>query len=259
MSIKLDSSEIEEINSLESENYMKEFGEIMAPAFDNTEIDFKDRPTGTVLPALQRKLDTGETASQPSNSPENIGSEQDPKEVILTSQKTAITPAIRCRPNTAFDRKHRFKSFVPASAIPSKIVDQGREIAETRSDYLVRSSSYKLSQVPQCSQGSQSQLSQALPSLLQYQLPTDKYRPSFTPGPSRIRIVLRDLLMFLLIANSSFWMLTSLDGTAFKSYPYQELYFGTRVWKIITSATAPFCMFLKLYSAVCLFKIWSFA
>ena len=118
--------------------------------------------------------------------------------------------------------------------------------------------------IPQCSQGpiteySGSQSSQNMPSLIQCKLSPENYKPSFTPSPRKIRVVLRDLVMFLLIVNSSIWLLTSLGGIAFKVYHYQDFYFGSTVWIITTSITFPLSSFLKLHSSACLFKIWLYA
>jgi len=221
------------------------------------------RNDGVLLSTLQCNQGAIKSTPQNNNVLEKSESEQhfknsDPN-IISTFERTLSTAAIpsRYKPrplvSTTFeiDRiKSRFKPLKPVSSPIPKLE--------------CRSSASKQSRIPQCSQGpntgsSASQFSQEMPSLPQYQLTADRYQPSFTPSPSKIRIVLRDLLMFLVIANMSLWLLTSLNGTAFTVYPYQALYFGSRVWVIITSITAPFCIFLKLHSSICLFKIWSFA
>ena len=80
-----------------------------------------------------------------------------------------------------------------------------------------------------------------------------------TPTPRKKRIILRDVIMFLVISNSCLWMLLSLNGTAFKVYSYQSDYFGHSAWTTLTSVTAPLSIFLKLHSAACFFEIWSYS
>ena len=77
--------------------------------------------------------------------------------------------------------------------------------------------------------------------------------------PRKKRIVLRDIMMFLVISNSCLWMLLSLNGTAYKVYSYQSEYFGHSAWTTLASVTAPLTIFLKLHFAACFFEIWSYS
>ena len=79
------------------------------------------------------------------------------------------------------------------------------------------------------------------------------------PVPRKNRIVLRDIMMFLVISNSCLWMLLSLNGTAYKVYSYQSEYFGHSAWTTLSSVTAPLTIFLKLHFAACFFEIWSYS
>uniref|UniRef100_H2YZ42 Uncharacterized protein n=1 Tax=Ciona savignyi TaxID=51511 RepID=H2YZ42_CIOSA len=73
------------------------------------------------------------------------------------------------------------------------------------------------------------------------------------------RLVLREVSMFLLIANACLWMYMSLDGTAFSLYLYQSQFFGASVWTTILMICRPLSIFFRMHSAGCLFEIWSFA
>ncbi|XP_076807786.1 proton channel OTOP2-like [Clavelina lepadiformis] len=77
--------------------------------------------------------------------------------------------------------------------------------------------------------------------------------------PSNIRILLRDLLLFLVFANACLWVFLSLDGTAFTVYTYQYRYFGHDMWNTLTSVTKPFTVFFRMHAAACLFEVWSYS
>ena len=79
------------------------------------------------------------------------------------------------------------------------------------------------------------------------------------PAPRKKRIILRDIMMFLVISNSCLWMLLSLNGTAYKVYTYQREYFGHSAWTTLASVTAPLTIFLKLHFAACFFEIWAYS
>lgn len=86
-----------------------------------------------------------------------------------------------------------------------------------------------------------------------------EHRKSGSPFPSRIRIFLRDIMVFLVMCNTSLYIFLSLNGTVFRVYPYATEYFGDSAWTTLTSVTAPISIFLKLHFAACFFEIWSYA
>ena len=70
---------------------------------------------------------------------------------------------------------------------------------------------------------------------------------------------LRNVLMFLLLANLSLWFIQSLDGTAFQTYNYESVFFGARNWTIMLMVCRPLSIFFRMHSAACLFEMWSYA
>ena len=112
--------------------------------------------------------------------------------------------------------------------------------------------------VPLCSQGPSVSVSQSSNELPYCDSTYEKPLPQVPASPSKSKVLLRDLVMFLIIANICLWLLTTLEGIAFTIYPYQNFYFGNRVWLTVTMIAAPLSIFFRLHSAVCFFKIWSY-
>nr|XP_026693511.1 proton channel OTOP2-like isoform X2 [Ciona intestinalis] len=79
------------------------------------------------------------------------------------------------------------------------------------------------------------------------------------PDPNKTRLMLRDIIMFLLIANACLWMFWSLEGTAFVIYTYPYVYYGHSAWTTIAMVCKPLLIFFRMHSAACLFEMWSFA
>jgi len=77
--------------------------------------------------------------------------------------------------------------------------------------------------------------------------------------PDKKRLMLRNMVLALLIANACLWLYLSLGGTAYKLDYYQSHYFGATVWSSIVSICRPLSIFYRMHSAGCLFEIWSFA
>ncbi|CAK8683687.1 unnamed protein product [Clavelina lepadiformis] len=77
--------------------------------------------------------------------------------------------------------------------------------------------------------------------------------------PDKTRLLLRNVVMFLLITNASLWVFTSLEETAFVVYLYEELYYGESTWTALYMICRPLSIFFRMHSAACLFEIWSFA
>ena len=78
--------------------------------------------------------------------------------------------------------------------------------------------------------------------------------------PGKIRIILRDIMIFLVMCNTCLYVFLSLgNGTVFSVYLYANEYFGHSAWTTLASVTAPFSIFLKLHFAACFFEIWSYS
>jgi len=77
--------------------------------------------------------------------------------------------------------------------------------------------------------------------------------------PDKLRLWLRDVIMFLLISNACLWAFMSLDGTAFAIEEHQASFYGTSAWTTIVMICRPFNLFFRMHSAGCLFEMWSFA
>ena len=85
-------------------------------------------------------------------------------------------------------------------------------------------------------------------------------KSSNPPQPTRIRIILRDIMVFLVMCNTCLYVFLSLShGTVFSVYFYANEYFGHSAWTTLASVTAPFSIFLKLHFAACFFEIWSYS
>ena len=77
--------------------------------------------------------------------------------------------------------------------------------------------------------------------------------------PDQNRRLLRDVLIFLLFSNASLWAFLSLEGTAFDVKFYQDAYYGSELWTIISMICRPLNIFFRMHSAACLFEMWAFA
>lgn len=77
--------------------------------------------------------------------------------------------------------------------------------------------------------------------------------------PDKSRLLLRNVLVFLVISNACLWMFWSLEGTAFIVYTYPYEYYSSSVWTTIAMICRPLSIFFRMHSAACLFEIWSFA
>ena len=78
--------------------------------------------------------------------------------------------------------------------------------------------------------------------------------------PAPVRIILRDIMVFLVMCNTCLYVFLSLShGTVFSVYFYASDYFGHSAWTTLASVTAPFSIFLKLHFAACFFEIWSYS
>ena len=74
-----------------------------------------------------------------------------------------------------------------------------------------------------------------------------------------IRVVIRDIMIFLVMCNTCMYIFLSLNGTVFVIYPYANEYFGLSAWTTLASVTAPLSIFLKLHFAACFFEVWSYS
>ena len=77
--------------------------------------------------------------------------------------------------------------------------------------------------------------------------------------PGRRRRQLRDVIMILLASNFCLWVFMSLEGIGFDVKLYQDAYYGSQVWTIISMICRPLNIFFRMHSAACLFEVWSFA
>jgi len=77
--------------------------------------------------------------------------------------------------------------------------------------------------------------------------------------PGKSRLLLRNIVMFLLIANACLWVFYSLEGSLFVIYNYQSMYYSQNVWTAINALCRPLALFFRMHSAACLFEIWSFS
>nr|XP_039254775.1 proton channel OTOP2-like [Styela clava] len=82
-------------------------------------------------------------------------------------------------------------------------------------------------------------------------------------APNKIRLRIRNTVMFLLIANACVWFFMSLEGTAFKLYTYPYRYYGRNpprnVWQTASMICLPLSIFFRMHSCACLFELWAFA
>lgn len=77
--------------------------------------------------------------------------------------------------------------------------------------------------------------------------------------PEGLRLLLRDVIMFLLVSNACLWVFLSLSGTAFMIFQYQLVFYGGSAWTTISMICRPLNIFFRMHSAGCLFEMWSFA
>jgi len=85
-------------------------------------------------------------------------------------------------------------------------------------------------------------------------------KSSTSTQPARIRIIIRDIMVFLVMCNTCLYVFLSLShGTVFSVYFYANEYFGHSAWTTLASVSAPFFIFLKLHFAACFFEIWSYS
>lgn len=92
------------------------------------------------------------------------------------------------------------------------------------------------------------------------------YSPSLTvvaktkvATPYGTRLKIRNIVMFLLVANACMWIFWSLEGTAFILYPWPSQYYEGKTWNTILSTCLPLAIFFRMHSSACLFEIWSFS
>lgn len=77
--------------------------------------------------------------------------------------------------------------------------------------------------------------------------------------PDKTRLRLRNVVMFLLVANACLWAFMSLEETAFSLNTFQAIFFGDITWKALLMACRPLSIFFRMHSSGCLFEIWSYA
>jgi len=77
--------------------------------------------------------------------------------------------------------------------------------------------------------------------------------------PDKKRLMLRNMVLALLIANACLWLYLSLGGTAYSLDYYQSHYYGATVWTTILMICRPLSIFYRMHSAGCLFEMWSYA
>lgn len=86
-------------------------------------------------------------------------------------------------------------------------------------------------------------------------------------APDKIRLWVRDLIIFLLAANASLWVFWSLEDTTFNLYPLPPEFYDTNeygietssIWETINMICLPLSIFFRMHSCACLFEIWSYA
>jgi len=68
---------------------------------------------------------------------------------------------------------------------------------------------------------------------------------------------LQNATMFLIIANVCLSLFMLLNGSVYRIYNYQEIFFGETAWKITGTLCQPFYLLFRIHSAGCLFSVWS--
>ena len=71
------------------------------------------------------------------------------------------------------------------------------------------------------------------------------------------RIPIRNICLFLTLANACLWFFLSMDGTAFTYLSNEYDYYGHLTWTVITKLATPLEIFFRMHAAGCVFDIWS--
>ena len=69
----------------------------------------------------------------------------------------------------------------------------------------------------------------------------------------------RECITFLIVINIALWGVTLFERLRTDVSPTAREFYGTLLWSVITHVAAPFCLFCRFHSAVCLANIWSSA
>ena len=99
----------------------------------------------------------------------------------------------------------------------------------------------------------------------QWQTGEEKFQPRNLVARIRLtvpvgkRIILRDVIMFLMLSNASLWIFLSLDKIVFLTLSNQYEYYGHSIWTILTAVSNPLSIFLRMHSAACFFEMWAYA
>jgi hypothetical protein len=71
------------------------------------------------------------------------------------------------------------------------------------------------------------------------------------------RVPIRNICLFLVLANACLWFFLSVEGSAFPFLSHEYNFYGHMSWTIITKLATPLEIFFRMHAAGCCFDIWS--
>jgi len=67
---------------------------------------------------------------------------------------------------------------------------------------------------------------------------------------------IRDICLFLVLANAALWFFLSMEGSAFGSLSHEYDFYGHLSWTVLTKLATPLEIFFRMHAAGCVFDIW---